>query len=286
LKKRFCITKSGTIEAVDEYILVTDGTSLRRVLSTKNVDSCRTYTNDIVEIFKILGIEAVRKAIEREINHVISFDGSYVNYRHLALLCDVMTTKGHLMAITRHGINRQDVGPLMKCTFEQAVDVFIESAAHAENDPLKGVSENVLLGQLAKIGTGAFDLIFNAEKCASAIELPMTSVDAFSAMMSEQVMREFYQRHSMASPPLIEPMYTTPSYESYWPSASNSTTPKESGRFSPLHPLGYSMDSPRTMDLQSTGYPSTLPHYNPSTYNLYEPKSTYYKYFSLFFILL
>ncbi|MCP4487762.1 MAG: hypothetical protein GY820_10660 [Gammaproteobacteria bacterium] len=32
--------------------------------------------------------------MEREINHVISFDGSYVNYRHLALLCDVMTCKG------------------------------------------------------------------------------------------------------------------------------------------------------------------------------------------------
>lgn len=54
-------------------------------------------------------------------NHVISFDGSYVNYRHLALLCDVMTAKGHLMAITRHGINRQDLGPLMRCSFEETV---------------------------------------------------------------------------------------------------------------------------------------------------------------------
>lgn len=63
----------------------------------------------------------MRKALEREINHVISFDGSYVNYRHLALLCDVMTAKGHLMAITRHGINRQEVGPLMRCSFEETV---------------------------------------------------------------------------------------------------------------------------------------------------------------------
>lgn len=53
--------------------------------------------------------------------HVISFDGSYVNYRHLALLCDTMTCRGHLMAITRHGINRQDTGPLMKCSFEETV---------------------------------------------------------------------------------------------------------------------------------------------------------------------
>lgn len=64
------------------------------MLSEQNVDSVRTTSNDICEIFEVLGIEAVRKAIEREMNHVISFDGSYVNYRHLALLCDVMTAKG------------------------------------------------------------------------------------------------------------------------------------------------------------------------------------------------
>jgi DNA-directed RNA polymerase II subunit RPB1 len=127
-------------------MLETDETSLKKVLATKDVDSRRTYTNDVVEIFDVLCIEAIRKAIEREMNHVISFDGSYVNYRHLALLCDVITTIGHLMAITRHRINRQDVGPIMRCSFEETVDVLMEAAAHAEFDPLKGVSENILLG--------------------------------------------------------------------------------------------------------------------------------------------
>lgn len=82
-------------------------------------------TNDMLymwhEMLQCLGIEAVRKAIEREMNNVISFDGSYVNYRHLALLCDVMTAKGHLMAITRHGINRQETGALARCSFEETV---------------------------------------------------------------------------------------------------------------------------------------------------------------------
>lgn len=92
----------------------------------------------IVVVLQILGIEAVRKAIEREMHQVISFDGSYVNYRHLALLCDVMTAKGHLMAITRHGINRQEVGALMRCSFEETVDILMEAAAHSEVDPVKG----------------------------------------------------------------------------------------------------------------------------------------------------
>lgn len=147
----------------------------------------------------MLGIEAVRKALERELYHVISFDGSYVNYRHLALLCDTMTCRGHLMAITRHGINRQDTGPLMKCSFEETVrqykdketlysfffiyiysslhfflqvDVLMEASSHGECDPMKGVSENIMLGQLAPAGTGCFDLLLDAEKCKYGMEIP------------------------------------------------------------------------------------------------------------------
>jgi len=67
-----------------------------------------------LKIQQVLGIEAVRKSVEKEMNVVLQFYGLYVNYRHLALLCDVMTAKGHLMAITRHGINRQDTGALMR----------------------------------------------------------------------------------------------------------------------------------------------------------------------------
>ena len=81
------------IQAHQEWILETDGTALMRVLSESAVDPVRTYSNDIVEIFSVMGIEAVRKSVEKEMNRVISFDGSYVNYRHLALLCDVMCSK-------------------------------------------------------------------------------------------------------------------------------------------------------------------------------------------------
>ena len=175
-KKRIIITETGDYKAIAEWLLETDGTALMRVLSERDVDPTRTYSNDICEIFASLGIEAVRKAVEKEMNHVISFDGSYVNYRHLALLCDVMTAKGHLMAITRHGINRQDVGALMRCSFEETVDVLIDAAMHAEVDYLRGVSENIIVGQLANIGTGSFGMLLDPEKCKHGIEIPTNIV--------------------------------------------------------------------------------------------------------------
>lgn len=120
-KKRIVITETGEFKAIAEWLLETDGTSLMKVLSERDVDPVRTFSNDICEIFQVLGIEAVRKSVEKEMNAVLQFYGLYVNYRHLALLCDVMTAKGHLMAITRHGINRQDTGALMR----SVKDIFI-----------------------------------------------------------------------------------------------------------------------------------------------------------------
>ncbi|XP_033334567.2 DNA-directed RNA polymerase II subunit RPB1 [Megalopta genalis] len=172
-KKRIVITETGEFKAIAEWLLETDGTSLMKVLSERDVDPVRTFSNDICEIFQVLGIEAVRKSVEKEMNAVLQFYGLYVNYRHLALLCDVMTAKGHLMAITRHGINRQDTGALMRCSFEETVDVLLDAASHAEVDPMRGVSENIIMGQLPRIGTGCFDLLLDAEKCKAGIEIPM-----------------------------------------------------------------------------------------------------------------
>merc|ERR1719210_1296730 len=172
-KKRIVISDTGEFKRLSEWLLETDGTALMKVLAERDVDPVRTISNDICEIFSCLGIEAVRKSIEKEMDTVLSFYGLYVNYRHLSMLCDVMTAKGHLMAITRHGINRQDTGALMRCSFEETVDVLMEAASHAEVDPMRGVSENIILGQMPRMGTACFDLLLDAEKCKFGIEIPM-----------------------------------------------------------------------------------------------------------------
>ena len=87
------------------------------------IDYTRTTSNHIIDTIDVLGIEAARNALLKELRGVIEFDGSYVNYRHLAILCDSMTRGGHFMAITRHGINRTENGPLQQCSFEETVDI-------------------------------------------------------------------------------------------------------------------------------------------------------------------
>jgi len=130
-------------------------------MAVEEVDFKETTSNVITEMFDVLGIEAARASLLKEVRAVIEFDGAYVNYRHLAMLCDVMTFRGHIMSITRHGINRNDTGPLMRSSFEETVEILVEAAAFAEPDYLRGVSENIIMGNLAPLGTGAFDLILN-----------------------------------------------------------------------------------------------------------------------------
>lgn len=79
----------------------------------------------------------------------------------MSTLCDVMTTRGILTAITRHGINRVETGPLRKCSFEETVEILLEAAVYAEVDPLRGITENIIMGQLAPYGTGCFDLVID-----------------------------------------------------------------------------------------------------------------------------
>lgn len=163
-------SKTGVYEQQTEWMLDTEGVNLPQVMAYEAVDFSRTFSNDVVEVFMVLGIEAARQLLMNEIGNVISFDGSYVNMRHLAILVDSMTYRGHLMAITRHGVNRVETGPLMKCSFEETTDMLLEGAVLGEKDELKGVTENIMMGQLAPIGTGSFTLLLNEEMLKQAIE--------------------------------------------------------------------------------------------------------------------
>ena len=89
-----------------EWVLETDGSNLAQVMIMPAVNHKTIVSNDLCEMFTVLGIEAARATIINEFRNALSAFGIYVNYRHLACLADCMTFGGFLMAISRHGINR------------------------------------------------------------------------------------------------------------------------------------------------------------------------------------
>ena len=154
---------TGAFETEDEWVLDTEGSNMLSVMCHPLVDHTRTVSNDIREMLSVLGIEAARNSVFKEMRTVIQYDNSYVNYRHIALLSDIMTYRGYLMPITRHGMNRRDNSTLMKCSFEETVDILFDAAVFSDCDAMNGVSDNIVLGQLAPLGTGEFDVFMDED---------------------------------------------------------------------------------------------------------------------------
>ena len=138
------------------------------------IDVYRTYTNDIQETYRILGVEAARQIIYNEFTEVIEHDGAYINYHHLSLLCDRMTMNKNLVSVFRHGINNDDIGPIAKASFEETPEQFLKAARHGELDNLRGISANVMCGQDGYFGTSSFSVLLDINNLPDTPETPET----------------------------------------------------------------------------------------------------------------
>jgi DNA-directed RNA polymerase II subunit RPB1 len=153
------------------WVLDTTGTNLLQVLSLDSIDVRRTVSNDIQEIYRVLGVEAARFAIMTELME--SFDTTYINHHHLSVLCDRMTGNETMVSIFRHGINNDNIGPIAKASFEETPEMFLKAARHGELDNMRGVSANVMCGQEGYYGTSSFQVLLNLRAIANAeVEAP------------------------------------------------------------------------------------------------------------------
>ena len=152
--KRVVIRKEG-----DEYVLYTEGSSLRKVMLFDGVDPARTKTNNINEIGEVLGIEAARNAIINEATDTLREQGLAVDVRHIMLVADIMTVDGEVKQIGRHGVSGEKASVLARAAFEVTVNHILDAAVRGDVDDLQGVTENVIVGQPIQLGTGGVQLV-------------------------------------------------------------------------------------------------------------------------------
>ncbi|EQB60117.1 rna polymerase ii largest subunit [Vairimorpha apis BRL 01] len=281
---------------LNEWYLQTDGVCIRELFSHPNIKGERVFSNDINEIVEILGIEAARECILNELTLVIDGNGSYVNHRHISLLADIMTMKGYLTGITRHGVNKVGYGALKRASFEETVDIILDAAVDAENNLTKGITENIMVGQLAPLGTGVTELMLDVSKLDKAIPLskpeyinedvdtpfihsPISESQSFNGgnwspvyLADNNRVTNMFSSYSSASPSYspTSPSYspTSPSYSPTSPSYSP-TSPS----YSPTSP-SYSPTSP-SYSPTSPSYSPTSPSYSPTSPS-YSPTSPSY----------
>ncbi len=143
----------------DEYVLYTEGSSLKKIMKIKGIDFTRTTTNNVYEIYEVLGIEAARNAIIKEAISTLEEQGLEVDVRHIMLVADVMTVDGELKQIGRHGVAGGKHSILARAAFEMTVNNLLDAAIKGDVDLLRGITENIIVGQPIKLGTGDVELI-------------------------------------------------------------------------------------------------------------------------------
>jgi len=141
-------------EKEGEWIIRTLGSNLAKVLKMKGVNPDKTTCNNIYEVAEVLGIEAARMSIVKETIDTMREQGVDTDVRHLLLVADAMTNTGEIKAIGRYGLAGQKSSVLSRANFEETVKHLIEAASSGEIDPLESVIENIIVGNLAPVGTG------------------------------------------------------------------------------------------------------------------------------------
>lgn len=157
--ERVTVVKQG-----EEWMIQTAGSNLQKVLNVEGVDPTRTVTNNIYEIAVTLGIEAARTALVKEITNTLEEQGLEVDMRHIMLVADLMTSKGYLQQIGRHGIAGTKTSVLARAAFEITVPTIAQAALKGEVEALRGVTENVIVGSTIPVGTGMVDLYMKVDE--------------------------------------------------------------------------------------------------------------------------
>ena len=144
----------NALRTVTKQAIVIEGAALQALATRDWIAWEEVVTNDVVEVAEVLGLAAARAVLFTELDRIVSYDGGYVDARHLAQIVATITHRGGLSPMTRHGINRGDLSVLHRASFEQPVDMLLQGAVQGTVDPLRGICESIYAGVKGPIGTG------------------------------------------------------------------------------------------------------------------------------------
>ncbi len=153
------ITQAIVIREGNEWVINTLGSNLKKAILIEGVDTERTTSNNIFEVCEVLGIEAARNAIIHQAAYVMEEQGLNADIRYLMLLADMMTVTGQIRSIGRYGISGGKSSVLVRASFEETKKHLMAASVKGERDEFRGTIENVMVNQVAPIGTGAFELV-------------------------------------------------------------------------------------------------------------------------------
>ena len=154
--KDYVVQKVG-----DKFSIITQGNNFQEIMGLDWIDPSTVYSNNMWDIYRVLGIEAVRAFLVEELKRVISSDGTFIHPCHMTLLIDFMTYQGMIISVSRYGMKKEQSSPLAKASFEECLDHFLTAGFMGDEENIVGVSASIICGKRSNIGTGLCKLMFD-----------------------------------------------------------------------------------------------------------------------------
>jgi DNA-directed RNA polymerase II subunit RPB1 len=204
------VDDEGGLAEEEEITIETAGSALATMASEPEIDWCRCSSNDILDVYNTLGIEAARAIIFHELRTLVAGDSGKVNDRHIIMVSTTMTFYGIVMPMSRHGINRiADTGPLLRCSFEETSEVLTDAGVYGEAEHhMRGISQSIMMGKTPYIGTGCCDAL--QLKDSKPDEAHGQGFEVTGPTITKKALSESRFRgnksHCVVSPPQSNPM--------------------------------------------------------------------------------
>ncbi len=153
-------------KSTGEFYIISAGSNIGPIMEIEGVDKSRIYTNDVFAMYAIFGIEGARNVLANELKLTLDEQKISVDYRHLLLIADAMAASGSIKGVGRHGLSGEKSSVFARAAYEETVKHLINAAAFGEIDPMRGVTENILVGKQIPVGTGSVKLAIKKEDMA------------------------------------------------------------------------------------------------------------------------
>jgi len=153
------IKNSLVMKEGDDWVIRTFGSNFLKIINFDEIDMMRSYTNNIYELAKVLGVEAARNAIIKETNSTMKQQGLDIDYRHVMLVADIMTFSGEIKPIGRYGVAGMKPSVLTRAGFEETIKHLVKASVRHEEDNFDAIFDNVMVNQQVPAGTGMFELV-------------------------------------------------------------------------------------------------------------------------------
>tara|TARA_B100000902_G_C27322445_1_gene925659 strand:- start:2188 stop:6489 length:4302 start_codon:yes stop_codon:yes gene_type:complete len=152
----------GSVIEKKKYFITANGSQLIDLFNNPAIDTQKTVSNNVLDIYETFGIEAARHILIEELSAVLKDVGD-LDIRHISLLVDRMVGTGTLLSVNMRGMDGYENGPLTKASFERITNEFINAGLRGEVENVNGMASNIITGQAPPTGTGTVSVSIDEE---------------------------------------------------------------------------------------------------------------------------